>query len=147
MHEGPAMPAVEAGVEPSLAAELELSAVPHEGLVRRVRVLDVGYAFAEPAYLAALTSLRAPGLVAVDVAEAVVPGVTPVRANVRSLPFERNSFDVVLCISTLEHVGSDDDRYGRGLASGAVLCAELHPKTPANLLLDAIRRRRPPTSE
>lgn len=30
------MPAVEAGVEPSLAAELELAAVPHEELVRRL---------------------------------------------------------------------------------------------------------------
>ena len=30
------MPAVAAGVEPSLAAELELAAVPHEELVRRL---------------------------------------------------------------------------------------------------------------
>jgi SAM-dependent methyltransferase len=321
MHEGQAMPAVEAGVEPSLAAELELAAVPHEELVRRLyrlclrrepepdalqhaatkltagtlsratlirdvvtseefesvrvlddavafaawarangerpreltappgsderaietswclaryrgeaRVLDVGYAFAKPAYLAALVNLGAPALVAVDIADAVVPGVKSVRADVRSLPLERNSFDVVFCISTLEHVGADDDRYGRGLASGgidealrelrrvggrilitvpsgepgdygwfvqdepdgwrtrfrdagflvfedelyeltskgwraaesiaagvrygergpgasAVLCAELHRRTPTNRLREAIRRRRSPTSE
>jgi hypothetical protein len=183
-----------------------------------------------PAYLAALVDLAAPELVAVDIAEAVVPGVKRVQADVRSLPLERNSFDVVFCISTLEHVGVDDDRYGRGLASGgiddalselrrvggrvlvtvpcgepgdygwfvqdepngwrgrfrdagflvfedevyeltsegwraaesmaagvrygergpgasAVLCAELRPRTPTNRLREAIRRRRPPTSE
>ncbi len=291
------MPAVEAGVDPSLAAELELAAVPHEELVRRLyrlclrrepeqdalqhavtklvdgtlsraslirdvvtsdefesvrllddavafaawarangryhgepRVLDVGYAFAPPTYLAALVGLAAPGLVAVDVAETVVPGAQRVLADVRSLPFQRGSFDVVFCISTLEHVGADDERYGRGLVSGgmdealgelrhvggrllitvpcgepgdygwfvqdepegwrgrfrdagflvfedelydltsdgwraaesvasgvrygergpgasAVLCAELHPRTPTNLLREAIRRRRSPTSE
>jgi SAM-dependent methyltransferase len=321
MRDGPAMPAVEAGLEPSLAAELELAAVPHEELVRRLyrlclrrepeqdalqhavtklvdgtlsraslirdvvrsdefetvrllddavafaawarangerpreltappgsderaieipwclsryrgepRVLDVGYAFAPPTYLAALLGLGAPGLVAVDVAEAVVPGAQRVLADVRSLPFGRSSFDVVFCISTLEHVGADDERYGRGLASGgmdealgelrrvggrllitvpcgepgdygwfvqdepdgwrvrfrdagflvfedelyeltsdgwravesvasgvrygergpgasAVLCAELHRRTPTNRLREAIRRRRSPTSE
>jgi Methyltransferase domain/Domain of unknown function (DUF4214) len=316
------MPAVEAGVESSLAAELELTAVPHEELVRRLyrlclrrepepdalqhavamladgtlsraslirdvvtseefesvrllddaiafaswarsngerpreleappgtdersieiswclsryrgepRLLDVGYAFAKPAYLAALVDLGAPGLVAVDVAEAVVPGVDRVQADVRSLPFDRNSFDVVFCISTLEHVGADDSRYGPAPASGgiddalkelrrvggrvlmtvpcgepgdygwfvqdepdgwrarfreagflvfedelyeltsdgwrsapadpadgvrygergpgasAVLCAELHPRTPSNRLREAIRRRRPSTPE
>jgi hypothetical protein len=318
MHDGPAMPAMHAGVQPSLAAELELAAVSHEELVDRLyrlllrrepepdalrhaaarlaegtlsraslirdvvtsnefegvrllddavafaawarahgerpreleappntderpieiswclsryrsepRVLDVGYAFAKPRYLAALVDLGAPGLVAVDVAEAEVPGVKRVQADIRSLPFERNSFDVVFCISTLEHVGAEDDRYGRGLASGgiddalkelrrvggrvlitvpcgepsnygwfvqddadgwrsrfrdagflvfedevyelttqgwrsapapmsvgvrygargpgasAVLCAELHPRTPANRLRETIRRRRP----
>ncbi len=195
------------------------------------RLLDVGYAFAKPAYLAAVVALGAPGLVAVDVAEAVVPGVDRVQADVRSLPFDRNSFDVVFCISTLEHVGAAHDRYGPALASGgidealkelrrvggrvlitvpcgepsdygrfvqdepdgwrqrfrdagflvfedelyeltsdgwrsvsadaaaearygergpgasAVLCAELHPRTPSNRLREAIRRRRPPTPE
>jgi Domain of unknown function (DUF4214)/Methyltransferase domain len=322
MPHGPAVPAADAGVEPSLAAELELAAVPHEEFVRRLyrlclhrepepdalqhavtklaegtlsraslirdvvasdefeavrvlddavafaawarangerpreleappntderaieiswclsryrgepRLLDVGYAFAKPAYLAALVNLGAPEVVAVDVAETAVPGVKRVQADVRSLPFDRGWFDVVLCISTLEHVGADDDRYARGLASGgiddalkelrrvggrvlltvpcgepgdygwfvqdepdgwralfrdagflvfedelyeltsdgwrsappaaaagvrygergpgasAVLCAELHPRTPANRLRDAIRRRRQPTPE
>jgi hypothetical protein len=211
MREGPAMPAVDAGVEPSLAAELELAAVPHEELVRRLyrlcpgrepepealqhavtklaegtlsrasfvrdvvsseefesvrllddavafaawarangerpreleappgtderaieipwclsryrgepRLLDVGYAFAKPAYLAALLDLGAPGLIAVDVAEVEVPGLERVQAEIRSLPFERSSFDVVFCISTLEHAGAEDDRYGRGLGSGGL---------------------------
>jgi hypothetical protein len=75
------------------------------------RVLDVGYAFAEPAYLAGLSALGATELVGVDLAEADVPGLRPVVADVRELPFEDGSFDVAFCISTLEHVGRDNDVY------------------------------------
>jgi len=75
------------------------------------RVLDVGYAFAEPAYLAGLVGLGAPELVGVDLAEAEVPGLRPVVADVRELPFADGSFDLALCISTLEHVGRDNDVY------------------------------------
>jgi O-antigen chain-terminating methyltransferase len=76
------------------------------------RVLDVGYAFAEPAYLAALTALGAQELVGVDLAGAEVPGLRAVRADVRELPFDDTEFDVVLCISTVEHVGRDNRVYG-----------------------------------
>lgn len=75
------------------------------------RVLDVGYAFAEPAYLAALVSLGADDLVGVDLADAAVPGLRGVKADVRALPFDDGSFDLALCISTLEHVGRDNDVY------------------------------------
>jgi len=76
------------------------------------RVLDVGYAFAEPAYLAGLVALGASGLTGVDLAEADVPGVRSVVGDVRQLPFEDGSFELVLCISTLEHVGRDNTVYG-----------------------------------
>ena len=75
------------------------------------RVLDVGYAFAEPADLAGLAALGARELVGVDLAEAAVPGLRPVVADVRSLPFDDGSFDLVLCVSTLEHVGRDTAIY------------------------------------
>jgi SAM-dependent methyltransferase len=75
------------------------------------RVLDVGYAFAEAAYLAGLAALGAAELVGVDLAEAVVPGLRPVVADVRQLPFDDGSFDLVYCISTLEHVGRDNSVY------------------------------------
>jgi SAM-dependent methyltransferase len=76
------------------------------------RVLDVGYAHAEPAYLRALTAAATAEVTGVDLAEAQVPGIRPVVADVRSLPFEDESFDIVFCISTLEHVGYDNTRYG-----------------------------------
>jgi SAM-dependent methyltransferase len=75
------------------------------------RVLDIGYAFAEPAYLAGLVALGATELVGVDLATAEVPGLRPVAADVRALPFPDASFDLAFCISTLEHVGRDNDVY------------------------------------
>ena len=74
-------------------------------------MLDVGYAFAEPAYLAGLTALGAEELVGVDLAEADVPGLRSVVADVRELPFESGAFDFAFCISTLEHVGRDNAVY------------------------------------
>src|SRR5689334_7081515 len=52
------------------------------------RVLDVGYAHAEPSYLVGLVALGATELVGVDLAEADLPGLRPVVADVRKLPFE-----------------------------------------------------------
>jgi SAM-dependent methyltransferase len=75
-------------------------------------VLDVGYAFAEPAYLAGLVALGALEVVGVDLAEADVPGLRPVVADVRRLPFADGAFELGFCISTLEHVGFDNTVYG-----------------------------------
>jgi SAM-dependent methyltransferase len=76
------------------------------------RALEVGYAFAEPPYLAALLGVGFEELVGVDLAAAEVPGLTGIQADVRELPFADASFDVVLCVSTLEHVGADNTAYG-----------------------------------
>jgi O-antigen chain-terminating methyltransferase len=70
------------------------------------RVLDVGTAFAEPAYVEGLHELGATQLVTVDLAEPA-----SVIADVRRLPFEAGAFDLVYCISTLEHVGRDTTIY------------------------------------
>jgi SAM-dependent methyltransferase len=75
-------------------------------------VLDVGYAHAEPAYLAGLVALEATELVGVDLAEAEVPGLRGVVADVRKLPFADGMFELALCISTLEHIGLDNTLYG-----------------------------------
>ena len=80
--------------------------------VRPGRVLEIGYAFAEPSYLAALVGASLEALVGVDLAEAEVPGMETVRADVRGLPFDDRSFDQVLLVSTLEHVGADNAVYG-----------------------------------
>ena len=58
------------------------------------RILDVGYAFAEPAYLAGLLGLGA-AITGVDLVAVDVPGLTSVQADVRRLPFPRGSFDTV----------------------------------------------------
>ena len=79
---------------------------------RRARRARGGYAFAEPPYLAALLHAGFEELVGVDLAEADVPGLTGVQADVRDLPFDDGAFDLVLCVSTLEHVGADNTGYG-----------------------------------
>jgi hypothetical protein len=76
------------------------------------RLLDVGYAFAEPAYLAGLVGLGVPELTGVDLVAAEVPGLTSVQADLRKLPFTDGAFDVAIAISTLEHVGRDNAQYG-----------------------------------
>ncbi len=78
------------------------------------RVLDVGYAHAEPAYLTALVEAAPEAPKGADLVEAELAGIEGVQADVRKLPFKRGSFDVVFCISTLEHVGKDNSLYGAG---------------------------------
>jgi SAM-dependent methyltransferase len=105
-------------------AELDESAVEIPWVLARYHeeehVLDAGYAFAKPAYLLALLELEADRLVGVDLAEPFeLPGMETVRADVRSLPFRNGSFDLVLCVSTLEHVGMDTTHFGvRSLTRG-----------------------------
>jgi SAM-dependent methyltransferase len=92
------------------------------------RVLDVGYAHAVPAYLAALTAAVPGEVVGVDLVAADVPGMQPVVADVCDLPLADESFDVAFCISTLEHVGADNSRYGapdRGAAGVETALTEL----------------------
>src|SRR5581483_7691518 len=74
------------------------------------RVLDVGYAFAEPAYLEALGELG--DVTGVDLVPAEVPGVRGVQADLRELPFRDGEFGAAVAISTLEHVGRDNTQYG-----------------------------------
>ncbi len=76
------------------------------------RVLDVGYANASPAYLDALVAAAPGEVVGLDPVEATVKGIKSVVGDLRALPFPDESFDVVCCISTLEHVGRDNRVYG-----------------------------------
>jgi len=80
--------------------------------LRLGRVLEVGYAFAEPAYLAGLIEAAPGELVGVDLAEAEVPGFETIVADARDLPFPDASFDQILLVSTLEHIGADNELYG-----------------------------------
>lgn len=89
-----------------------LSRLRAEGLV-----LDIGYAFAEPAYLGALVRTGVE-LVGADLATREV-GFRTVQADVRQLPFRDGAFDQILLVSTLEHVGADNTVYGLRAESDA----------------------------
>jgi SAM-dependent methyltransferase len=80
--------------------------------LRSGRVLDVGYAYAEPSYLAGLLGAQVGELLGVDLAEGEVPGMETVVADVRELPFPDRHLDQVLLVSTIEHIGADNERYG-----------------------------------
>lgn len=77
------------------------------------RVLDVGSANAERAYVDGLRALAVPELVTVDLAQPA-----DVIADVRELPFGDGHFALAYCISTLEHVGRDNAVYGIDDAAG-----------------------------
>lgn len=80
------------------------------------RVLDVGYANAEPAHVDGLRGLGIPELVGLDIAPRAVAGVAGVCADVRRPPFQDGSFDLIYAISVIEHVGRDNTRYEEGIA-------------------------------
>lgn len=95
------------------------------------RVLDLGSAHAEPAYLAGLLELGADELVGVDLVAAEIPGLDSRVADIRALPFAEGAFDCVLCVSTLEHVGRDNRVYG---------AVEEHDETGMQAALAELRR-------
>jgi SAM-dependent methyltransferase len=79
------------------------------------RVLDIGTAFSPVVYKRLL--VRQPQTVEVaDLADVDILGLRCHVADVRALPFAADSFDVAICISTLEHVGMDTPNYH--IASG-----------------------------
>jgi SAM-dependent methyltransferase len=75
------------------------------------RVLDVGYANAPAAYLSLLLSLGVHELHCVDLTRRPLDGAVACGADVRRLPFTDGAFSLVLCVSTLEHIGLDNTRY------------------------------------
>jgi hypothetical protein len=76
------------------------------------RVVDIGFANAEPAYLTALAAAVPGEPLGVDLVEVEVPGFRAVVADARALPLGPGSVDVAFCVSTLEHVGGDQSVYG-----------------------------------
>lgn len=75
------------------------------------RLLDVGTAFAPTVYHRQLVRLPARERHGVDLAPFSLPGVVAHQADARALPFPDASFDRVVCISALEHMGLDNERY------------------------------------
>ena len=76
------------------------------------RVLDVGTTWALPIYSTALAGLGSPELHGLDLVKGRVAGFRMTQADVRALPYEDGSFGLILCVSTLEHIGLDVSGYG-----------------------------------
>jgi O-antigen chain-terminating methyltransferase len=83
------------------------------------RVLDIGPAFALPLYTQRLATLGIPELHGVDLAVRHIARMRLARADVRAMPYRDGYFDLVLCISAIEHVGLDNSRYGLEDQAGA----------------------------
>lgn len=75
------------------------------------RALDLGYSHAPPVYLTGLLRADVDELHALDLAARRIPGVSSIRGDMRSLPYADGCFDLVACISTIEHVGRDIRHY------------------------------------
>jgi SAM-dependent methyltransferase len=75
------------------------------------RVLDVGYANAEDRYLEPLLAQKIPELYGLDMVSRAIPGIISVAGDMRRMPFRDGIFDLIFCISTIEHVGWDNTIY------------------------------------
>jgi hypothetical protein len=87
------------------------------------RILDVGTAFSSMVYRRLLVRLPPGSVEFVDLADSEVPGLKFHRADLRDLPFERDTFDLAICISTLEHVGMDNFKYDVASGGGGDVAA------------------------
>ncbi len=76
------------------------------------RVLDIGTSYALHIWVRHLIGLGIPELYTIDMAPRSVPGLTITKGDVRSMPFDDSFFDLVFCISTIEHIGEDNTVYG-----------------------------------
>jgi SAM-dependent methyltransferase len=78
------------------------------------KVLDVGYAHAEERYIKELLGLSTPTLYGIDLVGKHIESIVPVIGDIRKSPFDSGSFDLIFCISTIEHVGRDNSIYYQG---------------------------------
>ena len=76
------------------------------------RVLDIGYANAEPRYIQARDALMIPFLVGLDLVAAPQPCISGVTGDALALPFRPGAFDLIFAISVIEHIGRDNSIYG-----------------------------------
>jgi SAM-dependent methyltransferase len=74
-------------------------------------VLDVGTSNAYTTYVRHLRALKPNRLRALDLVYAD-RGIPCDQGDMRSMPYTDASFDLVLCVSTLEHIGMDNSVYG-----------------------------------
>ncbi len=105
-----------------------------------MRVLDVGHANGMECHRAMLSSLPWPrDLTGIDIAEPAYDTSTyytsSIRASIDATPFADGAFDLIWCISSLEHVGMDNSAYVEGRAARRA--------TPEAALSEMVRVLRP----
>lgn len=83
-----------------------------EHIPPRGRLLDVGYAWASWVYLKQLLARPDLDVHGVDLADRWLGKMHRSIADARYLPYRDDVFDVITCVSTVEHVGRDNERYG-----------------------------------
>ncbi len=75
------------------------------------RVLEVGGSHAEQEYIRELKRLRIPALHCIDISEKDAPDFIKRTADIRDSGFPDSYFNMILCISTIEHIGMDNTKY------------------------------------
>ena len=77
------------------------------------RVLDIGYANAEDRYLERLLSLNIKELHGIDIIEKNIEGIIPHKSDIRNTNFPDDFFDLIYCISAIEHIGRNNSIYDK----------------------------------
>jgi hypothetical protein len=78
------------------------------------RVLDVGYANAEPRYIEARNACALPFVAGLDLGACAQHGISAVVGDATRPPFRAGAFDLILALSVIEHIGRDNSRYFSG---------------------------------
>jgi len=105
-----------------------------------MKVLDVGHANGMECHRAMLRSLPCPrDLTGIDIAAPAYDTsayyTSSIRASIDATPFADGTFDLIWCISSLEHVGMDNSAYVEGRAA--------REATPEAALSEMVRVLRP----
>jgi hypothetical protein len=108
------------------------------------RVLEVGCSFASEnlEYIEGLMALNIPELHGIDISSVEAPHFIKKTGDIRQSGYETNFFGLILCISTLEHVGKDNARHYKPVAE-LPLAREGHSQSDVQALVEMVRIVRP----
>lgn len=119
------------------AIEIKWALSRHQG---GGRVLEVGCSWADehPEYIEGLKALNIAELHGIDISSKPAPAFIKKTGDIRASGYPSGFFDVIFCISTIEHVGRDNARHYSPVAE---LPAEEEPDRAA--LVEMLRITKP----